>query len=333
MHPLGRLAPVIAAAVVVFRAAPAHAEPLDLDLLRLGPPDPLVWIELGNQQGTTITSAQAVGYSSDAKQRFAILSSEVALGMSSTLLEPASTTGHSGFDVSAEGGYAGVHGGAVGVAPPLGFSNRTWPTGSVTPDSLFSSGIHVRKALPFSLEMGGRLTYLAKTSYFAAQGEARWALNEGFERIPDVAVRVAYTRLFGQRDWSLDATDLDFMVSKRWGYQGVTSFTPYFAARFTFVNASTEALDFGPYRSSPPPPKPTPYTQSQTVAAFPSLRMGIYRTTIGVRMTANTVSLATELTYFAGSKYDGKANPGAGDYPDFKLASSLSAAFKLGWEF
>jgi hypothetical protein len=332
MHPLGRLAPVLAAAALVIRAAPAHAEPLDLDLTRLGPPDPAVWIELGKLQGTDYT-AQAVGLSSDAKQRFAILSSEVALGMSSALLEPASTTGHSGFDVSAEGSWAGVHSGAVGAAPPLGFTNATWPTSSTTPGSLYTSGVHVRKALPFSLEMGGRLTYLAQTSYFAAQGEAKWALNEGFERIPDVAVRVAYTRLFGQREWSLDTTDIDFMVSKRWGFQGVTSFTPYLAARFSFVNASTVALDFGPYRPSPPPPKPTPYTQSQTVAAFPNLRVGLYRTTIGLRMTANVVSLATELTYFGGTSYSGKANPGAGDYPDFKLASSLSAAFKLGWEF
>jgi len=332
MRPLGRLALVLAAAALSLRAAPAHAEPLDVDLVRLGPPDPAVWIVLGDAQAPgSITAGQAAAYSSEAKQRFAILSAEVALAMSSALLEPASTTGHSGFDVSMEGSYAAVHGGAVGGAAPLGFTNKPWPTNSVTPSSLFTSGIHVRKALPFSFEMGGRLSYLGQTSYYAAQGEAKWALNEGFQVIPDVAVRAAYTRLFGQREWNLEATDIDFMVSKRWGVQGVTSFTPYLAARFTYVSASSDMLDFGPYRSAPPGPGPNDAYRS--VAAFPKLRTGLYRTTLGVRMTAYVVSLAAEATYFGGKKYGGKANPTAGEYPDFDLSSSFSAAFKLGWEF
>jgi hypothetical protein len=277
-----------------------------------------------------ITAGEAATYASEAKQRFAILSSEVALALSSALLQPASTTGHSGYDVAFEGSYAPVHGAAVGAAPPLGFSNEPWTTRSVTPGSLITSGIHVRKALPFSFELGGRLSYLAKSSYFAAQGEAKWALNEGFEYIPDLAVRVAYTRLFGQREWNLAATDVDFMVSKRWGVQGVTSFTPYIAARFTFVSASTDMLDFGPYRSAP---TTDPVEQVKTIAGFPKLRTGLYRTTLGVRMTAYVVSLAAEATYFGGKKYSGEAAPSRDQYPDFELDSSFSAAFKLGWEF
>ncbi|HEY6099401.1 MAG TPA: hypothetical protein VIW03_08225 [Anaeromyxobacter sp.] len=331
MRRLGRLAPVLAAAVLVLRAAPARAEPLDVDLAKLGPPDPAVWVRLGDIQSPgSIGAAAAAGLASEAKQRFAVLSSEVALAMSSALLQPASTTGHSGFDVAAEGTYSAVHGGALGTAP-LGFSSRPWPTNSVTPSSLMTSGVHVRKALPFSFEVGGRLTNIAMTSYFAAQGEAKWALNEGFDYIPDIAVRGAYTRLFGQRTWNLAATDLDVMISKRWGVSGVTSFTPYAAARFTFLNASSQMLDFGPYRSGPGGPGPN--DGYSTVAAFPTLRVGLYRTTAGVRMTANAVSLAAEATYFGGTKYAGKAAPTRDEYGDFELGSSFSAALKLGWEF
>ncbi len=323
------VAPAVAAAVLALHAPAVSAEPLDVDLVRLGPPDPAVWLELGNTTSTPISAGEAATFASEAKQRFGIISSELALALSSPLLQPASTTGHSGFDVAFEGGYTQVHGDAVGSAPKLGFSNEPWTTRSVTPSSLSTSGIHVRKALPFSFEVGGRLSYLARSSYFAAQGEAKWALNEGFEYIPDLAVRVAYTRLFGQREWNLDATDVDFMVSKRWGVQGVTSFTPYLAARFTFVSASTDMLDFGPYRASPP----TPDDQNRTVAGFPKLRTGLYRTTLGVRMTAYVVSLAAEATYFGGKKYSGEAAPSRDQYPDFELDSSFSAAFKLGWEF
>ena len=323
-----RLAPFLAVALVALRAAPARGEPMDLDLVRLGAPDASVWTAL-NQTAVAIDPATAQLLASDAKKRFAILSSEMALALSGPILDPASTTGHAGFDFAFEGAYQPVHSGAVGVSvPQLGFSATPWPTVSGAPGSVTTTGIHVRKALPWSFEFGGRLTYLNKSNYFAAQGEAKWALNEGFENVPDLAVRVAYTRLFGQEYWNLGSTDVDFMVSKRWGVSGVTSFTPYVAARFTFVSASSDAMDFGPARSTG---STTPV--QATWASFPSLRVGLYRTTLGVRMTASTVSMALEATYFGGQCYSGTQNPGPGDYPDFTVASALSAAVKLGWEF
>lgn len=315
----GRLAPTILAAALALGAATARAEPLDLDLSRLGPPDPAVWTALGAPAG------QEIQLASDAKQRFAILSTEVALAMSSALLQPASTTGHSGFDFAAEGSYAAVHDAAIGQPPPGGFTNLPWPTRSAVPSSLLASGLHVRKGLPFSFEIGGRLLNLAMTTTFAAQGEAKWALNEGFDWFPDVAVRAAYTRLFNQRDWNLDTSDIDFMVSKRWGVSAVTSFTPYAAARFTWVHASTGRIDFS---GSPATP-----TSTNVVAAFPVLRVGLYRTTVGVRMTAGSTSLAVEGTYFAGKQVSGSSPAAADDYPAFQLSSALSAAARLGWEF
>jgi hypothetical protein len=324
-----RLAPVIAVAVLALGAAPARGEPLDVDLVRLGPPSANVWMALGASQPSPIDDAAARRYAREAKERFAILSSEVALALSSALLHPASTTGYSGFAFDLEGSYARVHSGAVGEEPPLPrFSNEPWPTRSAAPGSVSMAGLHVRKALPFSFEIGGRLTYLNRSSYFAAQGEVKWALNEGFEYLPDVAVRLAHTQLFGQQDWNLDATDLDFMVSKRWGVNAVTSFTPYAAARFTFVNASSEMLDFGGL-----PDGAGLEARYATIAGFPELRVGLYRTTLGLRMTAYTVSLAVEATYFGGKSHSGEDDPGHDAYGDFKLASAFSGAAKLGWEF
>ncbi len=324
---MSRLASVLAVALVVLRAAPARAEPMDLDLSRLGPPDKDVWLVIaGSQPGgpVALTDAQAQALANDAKKRFAILSSEMALAISGPILDPASTTGHAGFDFAFEGAYQPVHDTPIG-ASMFGFGADPWPTRSSSPGSLTTTGIHVRKALPWSFELGGRLTYLNKTNYFAAQGEAKWALNEGFEKIPDLAIRVAYTRLFGQAQWNLGSTDVDFMVSKRWGVSGVTSFTPYFAARFSFVNASSDMIQF---QSVVQPTTPTPPEQKASVAGFPALNVGLYRTTLGVRMTASSVSMAFEGTYFGGKRY--KAG---NDYPDFKVASALGAALKLGWEF
>ena len=190
----------------------------------------------------------------------------MALALSSAVLHPASTTGHSGFSVDLEVATMAVHSDPIGSAPPPGFTNRVWPTESTQPTQLYMPSVHVRKALPFSLEFGGRIIYLSESSYFAAQGEAKWALNEGFEYVPDLAVRFAYTRLFGQKDWNLGAADVDFLVSKRWGVSGVTSFTPYLAARFTYVSASTERMDFAPAR---PAPTNDPVDLASTQASFP----------------------------------------------------------------
>jgi hypothetical protein len=327
---MSRLALVLAVAVAALRVAPARAEPLDLDLSRLGPPDPAAWAVVAQRQGATLTPDEQKLYANDAKKRFAVLSSEVALAISGPILDPASTTGHAGFDFAFEGAYQPVHSDAVGTSA-LGFTTDPWPTTSGSPASVTTTGVHVRKALPFSFEFGGRLTYLNKSNYFAAQGEAKWALNEGFESVPDLAVRVAYTRLFGQQDWNLNSTDVDFMVSKRWGVSGVTSFTPYLAARFTFVSASTNPIDF--QSAAPPPPSRSPTDQVAAVAGFPNLRVGLYRTTLGLRMTASVVSMALEATYFGGKSYSGKDDPSPDEYPDFSVASSLAVALKLGWEF
>ncbi len=327
---MSRLASVLAVALVALRAAPARAEPLDVDLSHLGPPDASVWTEIASAHGDPVTdptwAATAQALAADAKRRFAILSSEMAMALSGPILDPASTTGHAGFDFAFEGAYQPVHDAPVGAAL-YGFGTDPWPTRSGSPGSLTTTGVHVRKALPWSFEFGGRLTYLNKTNYFAAQGEAKWALNEGFEKVPDLAIRVAYTRLFGAADWNLGSTDVDFMVSKRWGVSAVTSFTPYLAARFTFVAASSDLID---YRSYDPAtlPNPTPPEQYRYAAGFPNLRVGLYRTTVGVRMTASAVSMAFEGTYFGGKSYSGGDN-----YPDFKVASALGCALKLGWEF
>jgi hypothetical protein len=303
-----------AAVLALAAAPPARAEPLDLDLARLGAPDPAVWTTV-----TGATAADAAAYARGARQRFAVLSSEMALALSNAVLQPASTTGHSGFDLGLEVATVGVHAGAVGTAP-AGFATSPWPTRSPDPGQLYLPSLHVRKALPFSFEFGGRMIYLSQSSYFAAQGEAKWAIVEGYERLPAFAVRAAYTRLFGHEDWTLGTTDLDLMVSQRFPLNGATTLTPYLVGRFTWVSASSGRIDFGADGD--------PATSDvSTHASFPRFSAVFYRTTLGVRFTAYAVSMALEGTWFAGS------SPSDDDYEGTRIASSLGGAAKLGWEF
>ena len=330
------LAPVLAAALVALRAAPAAAEPLDLDLARLGAPSASVWSAAATRLGVTLSPATAEQLANDARTRFAVLSIDTALAISSAVLHPASTTGYAGFDFDLEAAYAAVHPDAAqGTASfpdasAAAFTPRSpWQSRSLVPHELFLPSFHVRKSLPFSFELGGRMIYLSQSSYFAAQVEGKWALNEGFSNLPDLAVRAAYTQLFGPPQWNLSTTDVDVLVSKRWGVNGVTSFTPYAAARFTFVGASSDVMDFAPAAASPPP---STTELAATQAAFPTLRTTLYRSTVGLRMTAYAVSLSAEATYLA-SATKGEKNATANEYPTFRVPSSWSGAARFGWEF
>src|SRR5512137_533739 len=182
-RPLALSAAVIALTVSTARAA----EPLDLDITLLGPPSANVWALARCYPVTTCTpNAQDEALASDARMRFAMLTSELALSLSSALLQPAATVGHSGFAFDMEIAYTQVHkevvGTAVFPAPPAtaAYPRNYWPTHNKTPAELLVPSFHVRKSFPFSLEFGGRVLYLSQSSYVAAQLTGKWDIQEGY---------------------------------------------------------------------------------------------------------------------------------------------------------
>ncbi len=327
LRPLALLAAVLALAATPARAA----EPLDLDITLLGPPSAAIW----QVADPALTPVQAEALASDSRLRFAMLSSELALSLSSALLEPAATVGHSGFAFDIEAAYTQVHKGDVGTnvfpAPPAAadFPRNYWPTRTKTPTGLLVPSFHVRKALPYSLELGGRVLYLSQSSYFAAQITGKWAIQEGYAMIPDVAVLVAHTIFLGQKDLNLSSTDFTLLVSKRFGVNAALSLTPYLAARLLRVQAGSNSIGYAPDYAPDGTPAPAPPAAIVAQAAeFPSLTRNLYRTTLGLRMTAAATTLALEATHFGGGRY--KANS---SYAAYSMPSSLAGAFKLGFEF
>lgn len=315
-------------------ATSAVAEPLDLDLGQLGAPDADVWIAAGYVPGTGDENLAAA----DSRARFGMLASELALAVTSSLLTPGSTTGHSGFDIALEGAYGGTHVNEYGTASgTLGdgttFGPRNfWPTNGLTPHELFVPAIRIRKALPFSFELGARFKYVSQSALYAGQLETKWAFFEGDRRLPDFALRIAYTRVGGVRTLNLGATDFDFVVSKRWGVLGVVSFTPYGALRFTYMRASSEPIVFFPATgvdddAATATVNEAVENQAARTASFPKLSASFYRTTLGVRMTAYALSLAAEITHYGGGEFD------ADHYPTYRVKPSMAGSFRLGFEF
>jgi hypothetical protein len=323
---LRKLAVVIAA---LLPTASALAEPLDIDLGQLGAPDAAVW-DIAGYTGTDSALAAA-----DARKRFGMLASELALSITSSLLTPGSTTGHSGFDIAMEGAYAGTHvnevGTATGSVAGLTYPRNFWPTRGLTPHELFVPAIRIRKALPFSFELGARFKYVSQSALWAGQLETKWAFFEGDRKLPDFALRIAYTRIGGVRTLNLGTTDFDFVVSKRWGVLGVVSLTPYGALRFTYMQASSDPIVFFPLAGvadDPATPVDEAYENQQArTRAFPSLTSTFFRTTLGVRMTTYALSLAAEITHFGGGEYT------PDNYPTYRVKPSMAGSFRLGFEF
>jgi hypothetical protein len=317
------------AAVITVCASTARAsEPLDLDLTLLGPPASRPWMT----GDPTLTQAQADQLSADARARFAVLSSQLALALSSSLLQPAPTIGHSGFAFDFEVATTQVNHDVIGTATccsgstpaaPGAYPRDAWPTRTKTPTDLLVPSFHVRKALPWSVELGGRVLYLSQSSYFAAQFEAKVAVFEGYWNWPDVALMANYTKLLGVPNLNLSSSDWAVVASKRFGVNAVTSVTPYLAGRLLFVRSSTSYMVY-----VPDPATATQQDMVDNAAAFPSVTRRLYRTTLGLRLTSYATSLAAEATWYGGG------SPEASDgYPAYTLQSSLGGAFKLGFEF
>jgi hypothetical protein len=308
------------AALATLGPLAARAEPLDFEVVRLGAPTAAAWEAAG------APAAQAQQLADEARIRFARLTAELALAFTAPLLTPASTTGMSGFEFDVESSYVQVHPTVTGPGTPFYGARDQWATRSMRPHELYLPGFHVRKALPFSLELGARGMYLSQSSIFGGQLELKWALNEGFDVLPDVGVRLAYTQVFGQRDLNLHATDADFLVSKRFGVNAVVSLTPYAAARFSLAAASTPQMSF----------VAAPADNAAALAGqaeFPTLSRLFFRTTVGVRMTSFATSLAAEVTYYGGGRFKAPSTPSSRDYPTYSVESSWTGAFKFGFEF
>lgn len=339
----------LCAAAAALRAAPAAADPMDLDLGRLGAPAASVWLSIDAQcraaglpacQGTPLAAGQASLLARESTQRYRLLVLQLGLGITSSLLDDATTGGFAGFDVSLEGGATAIRHpmDKAAAAPPFGPSLSVWPVHGDDPSRLWVAALRVRKSLPFSFMAGGRLIYVNQSQMAAAQVELKWAIQESYVPawLPDLAVRGAYTRLFGQRDLELNVIDLDAIVSKRFAVAGTVRLAPYAVFRISAVGAKTPPIDFAPTASCsggtcPFPDQRTAAEALATTVPFPDMKFwdnSIYRGALGGKLNYGALALAAEVTYQPGKTYQTRDKLAAVLLPD-----SLGVSVRAGFDF
>jgi len=173
---------------------------------------------------------------------FKAFAKEMGAALTSMNLMPPGTLGHSGFAISAELAVVSLKAVTPGTTPSGTDPVFLIPTERDYPGATLLPSLHIRKGLPWSFEVGARVGWIDRSEMVVATMEARWAANEGFAYLPDVAVRFHATRLFNTRDFDLGAGGLDFSVGKKFAIGGMITLTPYGGWDLVFVGAGTPRL-------------------------------------------------------------------------------------------
>jgi hypothetical protein len=259
----------------------AYADRNDIEITRLGNP---------NQFRNPNSTEPAANFNPEANGDFRAFARTYAAALTSVNLMPPETLGHAGFALQAE----------LGVISLPSDSEVRLPTEGTPTQPLLLPSVHVRKGLPFSLEFGARVGWIDRSSLFAATGEVKWAVNEGFTWLPDVCVRGHVTRLLGNRDFDLTASGVDLGVGKQFPLGGMVTLTPYGGLDLVGVIATSDTLDFRQDRPLNGTLDPTtPYAGLddtgvyQEVRGWENINTRIYG---GVRFIGGALQLGAEVS-------------------------------------
>jgi len=163
-------------------------------------------------------------------------------------LSPAETLGEAGFAF-------GVGTTVSDIKQDADYWKLAMPEeGATAADMLTTLHLQLRKGLPFSFETGGTLTYLFNSEMFMLGADLKWAVNEGFWLLPDIAVRGTVNALVGNRDLDMVTGGADVTISHPFPIGGVVTLTPYAGWNRLIISAASHVIDATPGLSGFAPP-------------------------------------------------------------------------------
>ncbi len=170
---------------------------------------------------------------------FENLAREYGMAIAPRLLAPAETTGVNGFQFDFSYGVTSVNG-----------TEDYWTNGvedGTGPSTLHTLQVGFTKGLPYSVDLGGNITYLFLSEMLAYGASGKWALNEAVDDFPvDFALRGAFNRVVGSVDLDLTTASMDVIISRSFGGGGMANIAPYLAYEPVWVIARSGVLDTTP---------------------------------------------------------------------------------------
>ncbi len=172
---------------------------------------------------------------------FHALVRELGVVMTPTSLQPAETTGQSGFDFGLDYTFHTMR-----------FNEDYWQStrGDPSVPVLMTLGARARKGfvlpVPLTSEVEFGAEYLIDSSLLNLGTNVRVALNEGFRWIPDVAIQAGINRMVGNKDLDLLTVTAGGQVSKGFGIMGSFNLCPFVGYQSIWVNGSSRIVDANP---------------------------------------------------------------------------------------
>lgn len=260
---------------------------------------------------------------------FRVFARELGAAISSTNLMPPETLGHSGFAVNVELSVLNL---AAHDADDVAEGEFLMPVdgpGRANRPMLIPS-IHIRKGFPFSLEVGARAAWIDRSHMGVGTLEGKWAVNEGFLYLPDVAVRAYVTRLFNSDELSLTTWGLDLGVGREFPIGGMITLTPYAGYNLGFVHASSYDVNFNarPVAET----SQDPYTILGDIARYQAVNGDSHnRFYAGLRFIGGVIQLGVEVSFVSLGKIGTNEDPALTE--DRSLPAITSVATTLGLDF
>lgn len=294
----------LSAMALLLVGAIASADSNDLNIGALGNPTP---------GGTN--------YSPAANGNFRAFAAELASGLTSYTLTATHTLGYNGFAVEPE-------------LAVVSFSDKVqFPTEKPFSSPLLLPSLHVRKGLPWSLELGGRVAWVDKSHMAAGTIEGRWAITEGFRSLPEVTLRIYGTHLFGASHMRLWTGGSDLSVGKRFAVGGMVTLAPYAGWNLGWTHASSELIDFNPSRTEAEA-EATPTAQLQDSAAYQTVAASNNfhnRYYLGGRFVGGAFTLGAEVSITTLGSIDAPDPVTGGTTRDLPSIFTFSTA--IGFDF
>jgi hypothetical protein len=182
---------------------------------------------------------------------FRLLTQELAIVMTPTAMQPAETTGQSGFDFAVDYTIHQVTADAAyWVDSVEGTLEGRNDGGQLGVPILQTIGVRGRKGFPLPIPLSSEVEigaqWVTDSSMVNLGGNVRLALNEGFRWIPDLAVMTGINRLLGTEDLDLLTVTVGGSISKGFGLVGSFNLAPFVSYQSIFMNASSRVIDPDP---------------------------------------------------------------------------------------
>ena len=233
---------------------------------------------------------------------FSDLMGDMGSALAPRFLGPASTTGSLGFQIGLNMAFTNIDENAEywkAVVTPYddmgnSIANNPAGPGAEGADSYLTTWqVYARKGLPFSLEVGGTITGLAKSSLVGVGLELKWSALEGFKKLPEIAFRGAVSTFLGTEDYSLLLASGDIMISKDIPIAGLFVLSPYLGYEFLYVHGSSNVVPLvakADPNSTPATGTAVPFVVDEQGVFLPA---NVYRhyIVLGVTMIATVVNV------------------------------------------